>query len=44
MRKELEDRLIRFASDIVALKKHIKNNYQGDHLAKQLISQVPVLL
>jgi four helix bundle protein len=37
MRKEFEERLIRFASDIVSLKQYIKTSYEGDHLAKQLI-------
>ena len=37
MRKELEERLIHFASDIISLKHFINNNYEGDHLGKQLI-------
>ena len=37
MRKELEERLIHFAGEIVSLKKFIKTNYEGDHLAKQLV-------
>ncbi len=37
MRKELEERLIRFASDIITLKKYLKNIYEGEHLAKQLV-------
>ena len=37
MRKELEERLIHFASDIISLKQFINNNYEGDHLGKQLI-------
>ncbi len=37
MRRELEDRLIRFASDILLIKRFISKSYEGDHLAKQLI-------
>jgi len=37
MRKELEERLIHFASDIVSMRRHMKTNYEGDHLSKQLI-------
>ncbi|RLD81370.1 MAG: hypothetical protein DRJ15_04545 [Bacteroidetes bacterium] len=37
MRKELEERLIRFASDILSLKRYIKSTFEGDHLAKQFV-------
>ena len=37
MRKELEDRLIRFASDIISIKQFINSSFEGDHLTKQLI-------
>jgi four helix bundle protein len=37
MRKEYEERLIRYASDIVTLKQYINSSYEGDHLGKQLI-------
>ena len=37
MRKQLEERLIRFASEIIKLKQFIKRNYEGEHLSKQLI-------
>ncbi len=37
MRKELEDRLILYAGAVLSLKRFIKSNYEGDHLAKQLI-------
>ena len=37
MRKELQDRLTNFASDIIKLKSYIKRNYEGEHLAKQLV-------
>lgn len=37
MRKALEERLIRFASDIILMKKYIIPNFEGDHLAKQMV-------
>ena len=37
MRKELEERIARFASDIIALKNHLENNYESEHLFKQLV-------
>jgi len=37
MRKELENRLINFAGDIISLKQFIKRNFEGEHLSKQLI-------
>ncbi|MCK5337981.1 MAG: four helix bundle protein [Bacteroidales bacterium] len=37
MRKDLQNRLIKFAGDCISLKKYIIHNYEGDHLAKQLI-------
>ena len=37
MRKELEERLIRYAGEIVSLKQFVNPSYEGDHLAKQLV-------
>ena len=37
MRKELESRLVIFASNIIKLKQYIKQNFEGEHLTKQLI-------
>lgn len=37
MRKELEDRLIKFASETISLKQYMKPSFEADHLIKQLI-------
>ncbi|MEE4257373.1 MAG: four helix bundle protein [Bacteroidales bacterium] len=37
MRRELENRLIKFTGEIITLNKFIKNSFEGEHLSKQLI-------
>jgi four helix bundle protein len=37
MRKELEERLIRFASEIINLKQFMNSSFEAEHLIKQLI-------
>jgi four helix bundle protein len=37
MGRELENRLIAFSSEVITLKKFIKQSFEGEHLSKQLI-------
>ncbi len=37
MRRDLQDRLIKFAGMCIQLKKLLSKSYEGDHLAKQLV-------